>query len=83
MFDLSEKTRNRYIEAEKLMTEKLKGKKVKYKESNDENIFTIVKYFPNEFSYFQCGYMNARIKIKSEDGKYKTVNFEKFSFINN
>lgn len=89
MFDLSDKTRKRYDENQKSMTDQLKGKKVKYKDiitlntdgTIKENIYTIVKYFPNEFRYFQCGYMNARLRIKSEDGKYKTVNIEKMSFI--
>lgn len=47
----------------------------------NKKFYTIVKYYPNEFSYFRCGYMNDRVKIKSEDGKNRTVNIEELTFI--
>jgi hypothetical protein len=93
MFDLSENTRKRYLEVQKEMTDEVKNNIVKLLPEFNEHyyskrkfwdykVFIIIKYYPDEYSFFKCGYMNPRIKIKSPDGKYiTTVNVEHFEFI--
>ena len=87
MFDLSEKTKRLYLDVQKSMTDKFKGKKVKFKDVSyfspaNKKFYTIVKYYPNEFSYFRCEETIRECKKLMEQNKIKieTVSYEENKF---
>lgn len=92
MFNLTEQSRKSYNDAAVSITNTIKNKLIeinpeynhhyKGKKFNSYITFKIVKYYPSEFSYFNCGWMNPRVTVKSLDGKYRTtINYDHVIFV--